>query len=289
MSWKHFEEAAPELAAFGRQRLAAGVAYLATVRPDGGPRAHPVTPILGEGRLFLFMEPDSPKGSDLRRDGRYALHCGVADSAGTGGEFYVWGRAAFVADAQTRALAARSASYQPAERYVLFELGVERAASTVYGGDRPVRRRWAAPARPETGESATTYPVRPIGVVRSALASLEAAPRQGDEGAPEAWLELDERLAPALAGIAAGDDLLVLTWLHRAERDRLQVHPRGDRARPLAGVFATRSPHRPNPVGLHRVTVLAVEGLRLKVAPLEAIDATPIVDLKPVLVPAEER
>jgi len=106
---------------------------------------------------------------------------------------------------------------------------------------------------------------------------------QGDEGAPEAWLELTPQIAPGLAGIKAGDELLLLTWLHLAQRDVLQVHPRGDLNRPLTGVFATRSPDRPNPIGLHRVSVLEVRDQKLRVAPLEAIDGTPIVDIKPVL------
>jgi tRNA-Thr(GGU) m(6)t(6)A37 methyltransferase TsaA len=133
------------------------------------------------------------------------------------------------------------------------------------------------------------YTLEPIGVIRSDLDSLEAAPLQGDEGAPEAWLELTAQVAQGLAGIMAGDELIVLTWLHRARRDVLQVHPRGQIERPLMGVFATRSPDRPNPVGLHRVAVLEVAGLRLRVAPLEAIDGTPIVDIKPVLARSDER
>lgn len=135
----------------------------------------------------------------------------------------------------------------------------------------------------------TSYTIEPIGVVRSELTSREAAPLQGDEGAPAAWLEITERVAPGLAGIAAGDELIILTWLHRAQRDMLQVHPRGRRDRPLTGVFATRSPDRPNPVGLHRVAVLEVAGHRLKVATMEAIDGTPIVDIKPVLASVDER
>lgn len=127
------------------------------------------------------------------------------------------------------------------------------------------------------------YSIEPIGVIRSELASLDAAPRQGDEGAPEAWLELNPELAAALEGIQIGDELILLTWLHLAQRDVLQVHPRGDVERPLTGVFATRSPHRPNPLGLHQVTVLAVVAAKLRVAPLEAIDGTPIIDIKPVL------
>jgi tRNA-Thr(GGU) m(6)t(6)A37 methyltransferase TsaA len=133
--------------------------------------------------------------------------------------------------------------------------------------------------------SATNYVIEPIGMIRSQLTRLEDAPMQGDEGAPEAWLELAPAAAEGLGGIAAGDELFVFTWLHLARRDVLRVHPRGDVNRPLTGVFATRSPHRPNPVGLHRVTVLEIEiaGGRLRVAPLEAIDGTPVVDIKPVL------
>ena len=132
------------------------------------------------------------------------------------------------------------------------------------------------------------YIIEPIGVVRSALTKLEEAPMQGDEGAPEAWLELTSQAAEGLMGIQPGDDLIILTWLHLAQRDVLQVHPRGDLSRPLTGVFATRSPDRPNPIGLHRISVLEVTDAKrnLRVAPLEAIDGTPIVDIKPVLSPS---
>lgn len=127
------------------------------------------------------------------------------------------------------------------------------------------------------------FEVEQIGVVDSPLTDLEAAPKQGDEGAPDAWLVLDDRVAEALAGVAPGDELIVLTWLHHARRDVLSVHPRGDTARPPQGVFGTRSPHRPNPVGMHRVRVVEIDGARVRVSDLEAIDGTPIVDLKPVL------
>ena len=110
-----------------------------------------------------------------------------------------------------------------------------------------------------------------------------------DEGAPEAWLELTVLVGQGLVGITAGDELIVLTWLHRARRDVLQVHPRGRLEVPLTGVFATRSPDRPNPVGLHRDSVLEVAGQRLRVAPMEAIDGTPVVDIKPALVQSDER
>jgi tRNA-Thr(GGU) m(6)t(6)A37 methyltransferase TsaA len=128
-----------------------------------------------------------------------------------------------------------------------------------------------------------TYTLRPVGFVRSPLLRREDAPMQGYEGAPDAWVELDAAFAEALKDIAAGDELILITWLHAARRDILQVHPRSDESRPLTGVFATRSPDRPNPLGLHRVRVRQIEGNRLKVGPLEAIDGTPVVDIKPVL------
>jgi tRNA-Thr(GGU) m(6)t(6)A37 methyltransferase TsaA len=127
------------------------------------------------------------------------------------------------------------------------------------------------------------YMIEPIGTIRSELTDLADAPLQGDEGGYEAWLEIRPQVAQGLAGIQVGDHLIILTWLHRAERDVLQVHPRGRLEAPLKGVFATRSQDRPNPIGLHRVSVLEIAGQRLKVAPLEAIDGTPIVDIKPVL------
>jgi tRNA-Thr(GGU) m(6)t(6)A37 methyltransferase TsaA len=129
----------------------------------------------------------------------------------------------------------------------------------------------------------TAYEVRPIGRVASPLRSRTEAPRQGDEGAPQAHLVLDEDVVPGLAGVMVGDELLVLTWLHEADRSALSVHPRGDHDRPAQGVFTTRSPDRPNPIGLHRVRVLAIENGQLQVSALEAIDGTPVVDLKPVL------
>ena len=128
-----------------------------------------------------------------------------------------------------------------------------------------------------------TNRLRPIGYIRSTLEGLRSAPRQGSEGAPDAWLEVDGAFARALSGTAKGDEVIVITWLHRADREVLEVHPRGDPEVPLAGVFATRSPHRPNPLGLHRVTVRELEGTRLRIGPIEAIDGTPVVDIKPVL------
>ena len=128
-----------------------------------------------------------------------------------------------------------------------------------------------------------------IGRVQSPLTDRDSAPRQGDEGTPEAWLVFDAQFADGLDGIAAGDEMLVLTWLDRAAREVLRVHPRHDPNRPIQGVFNTRSPDRPNPIGLHRVTVVEVDGLRLRVCHLEALDGTPIVDLKPLLTSIDER
>ena len=125
--------------------------------------------------------------------------------------------------------------------------------------------------------------VRPIGVIRSVLKTPGKAPKQGREGAPDAWLEVSPFAAEGLDGLVAGDDIIVITWFHRARRDVLKVHPRSDRSRPLAGVFATRSPDRPNPLGLHRVTVRKIAGRKLRIGPIEAIDGTPVVDIKPVL------
>src|SRR5689334_15020321 len=139
------------------------------------------------------------------------------------------------------------------------------------------------------GQSSVVIELVTIGFVESPLRSREAAPKQGDEGAPEAWLAFDAKYADALEGVAAGDELMLLTWLDRADRDVLRVHPRGDLERPELGVFATRSPDRPNPIGLHRVTVLEVDGTRLRVRDLEAIDGTPLVDVKPVLRAVDER
>ena len=128
-----------------------------------------------------------------------------------------------------------------------------------------------------------------IATVESSLKDRASAPKQGDEGAPDAWLVFDANVTDALDGIAVGDEVLVLTWFDRAQRDVLKVHPRSDMSRPMQGVFNTRSPDRPNPIGLHRVTVLAIDGPRVQVSDLEALDGTPVVDVKPVLGDVGER
>jgi tRNA-Thr(GGU) m(6)t(6)A37 methyltransferase TsaA len=131
--------------------------------------------------------------------------------------------------------------------------------------------------------------LRPIGSVSSPLHDRDAAPKQGDEGSPEASLEIAPQFELALEGISVGDEILVFTWLDRADREILATHPRDDRSRPEVGVFATRSPDRPNPIGLHRVRVLSLDGPRLGIADMEALDGTPVLDLKPVLGGVGER
>ena len=133
------------------------------------------------------------------------------------------------------------------------------------------------------------YEVRSIGTVESPLVDREAAPRQGDEGSPDAWLVFDPGVSEGIRDLQAGPEIIVLTWLDRARRDVLTVHPRGDARNPLTGVFSTRSPDRPNPIGLHRVRIESIDGMRVRVRNLEALDGTPIVDVKPVLGPIVER
>jgi tRNA-Thr(GGU) m(6)t(6)A37 methyltransferase TsaA len=129
----------------------------------------------------------------------------------------------------------------------------------------------------------TSFEVKAIGRVESPLTDLESAPRQGDEGAPEAWLVFQPKVLEGLRNIRPGDEVIVVTWLHRARRDVLSVHPRGDTSRPPEGVFSTRSPDRPNPIGLHRVEITAIDGRRVRVRSLEGLDGTPVIDMKPVL------
>lgn len=143
MTWKTFEAQSPELAEFAKARLHNKVAYLATIRKDGSPRVHPFTPIIGEGHFFVFMEPTSPKGHDLRRDLRFAVHCSVSDTSGESGEVIITGKAVFIEDANMRNLAVNVSPYKPAERYILFELHPENVTVTEYpDGGGPVRRHW---------------------------------------------------------------------------------------------------------------------------------------------------
>jgi tRNA-Thr(GGU) m(6)t(6)A37 methyltransferase TsaA len=130
---------------------------------------------------------------------------------------------------------------------------------------------------------ASGFEVTVIERVESVLTDLESAPRQPDEGAPEAFLIFEPEVLDGLLGLRPGDEVILITWLDRAGRDQLRVYPRGDQSRPQHGVFSTRSPHRPNPIGLHQVEIIAIEGGRLKVRQLEAVNGTPIIDIKPIL------
>jgi tRNA-Thr(GGU) m(6)t(6)A37 methyltransferase TsaA len=130
--------------------------------------------------------------------------------------------------------------------------------------------------------------LRPIGVIRSSIKKCSQAPKQASEGAPDAWLEVHSFATQAVEGLRAGDEIIVLTWLHQARRDVLKVHPRSNPRNPLTGVFATRSPDRPNPIGLHRAIVRKVSGTRLRIGPIEVIDGTPVVDIKPILCAMQE-
>jgi tRNA-Thr(GGU) m(6)t(6)A37 methyltransferase TsaA len=132
-----------------------------------------------------------------------------------------------------------------------------------------------------------SYTLQPVGFIRSALKTRAEAPRQGPEGAPDAWLEIEPRFAEALLGIEVGHELIVITWLHQADRSVLKNHPRSDPSRPLTGVFYTRSPARPNPLGLHPVTVREISGTRLRIGPIEVFDGTPVVDIKSASTRAE--
>jgi tRNA-Thr(GGU) m(6)t(6)A37 methyltransferase TsaA len=135
-------------------------------------------------------------------------------------------------------------------------------------------------AKSEGGRGAQ---LRPIGVIRSIIKKRSEAPKLGSEGAPDAWLKVSPFAAEGLDGIVVGQEIIVITWLHKARRDVLKVHPRGDRRNPLTGVFATRSPDRPNPLGLHLVTVRRIVKNQLRIGPIEAIDGTPVIDIKQVL------
>ena len=143
--------------------------------------------------------------------------------------------------------------------------------------------RKLVPSRKKALGKASLPQLRPIGTIRSILKKRKDAPMQGSEGAPDAWLELSPFEVEGLDVLAAGDDIIVVTWLHEARRDVLKVHPRSDPGRPLAGVFTTRSPDRPNPLGLHRVVVRKIVKNRLRIGPIEVIDGTPVADIKPIL------
>jgi tRNA-Thr(GGU) m(6)t(6)A37 methyltransferase TsaA len=175
-------------------------------------------------------------------------------------------------------------------------LNSDRAGDVTFAGFRSshchdgTRVESTCPIHQPVAEVNTSrYEVTPVGWVHSPLVDLAHAPRQGDEGAPQAWLIFEPHVAEAIRDLRVGDHIIVLSWLDRAKRDVLSTHPRDDLDRPLVGVFSTRSPDRPNPIGLHRVQILVTDGLRILVSHLEALDGTPILDVKPVLDPIAER
>lgn len=163
--------------------------------------------------------------------------------------------------------------------------------ASVPSGAAPAAWAWkpGVPASSTRGGTLRKHSLSPIGVIRSELKNREDAPRFYTEGAPNAVLELLPAYRRGLSGVHPGDQLIVITWLHRAHRNVLRVHPQGNRSRPLTGVFLTRSPDRPNPLGLHRVTVLEVRPNGLFIGPIEAIDGTPVVDIKTVVREADDR
>lgn len=152
-SWQRLEREALQLAAFGKARLDGKVAYLATVQDNGWPRVHPVTPMIGHGKCFIFAEPESSKVRDLRVNGRYALHCGMTDSSGSSGEFKMTGEAVEVTDAATREAAESICSYRPSASYLLFELTLSEVTSIAYRGGRPDRRRWTAASQDKLAQA----------------------------------------------------------------------------------------------------------------------------------------
>jgi tRNA-Thr(GGU) m(6)t(6)A37 methyltransferase TsaA len=170
------------------------------------------------------------------------------------------------------------------------ESGRDVPATAISDDDPTVGSRVGGLMRKRAGQNqkmatnrAARFQLRPIGTIRSSIKDRSKAPKQGSEGAPDVWLEVRAFAEEALDGLADGDEIVVLTWLHRARRETMKVHPRSDPERRLTGVFATRSPDRPNPIGLHSVTVRKISGRRLRIGPMEAIDGTPVVDIKPVI------
>jgi len=158
----------------------------------------------------------------------------------------------------------------------------KKSSATSVQKEKRIEFEEPLPARTEA-EGRGRVQLRPIGVIRSALKKRREAPKQGSEGAPDAWLEVSPFASDGIEGLVTGDEIIVVTWLHRSRRDVLKVHPRSDCRRPLTGVFATRSPDRPNPLGLHRVTLKRINKRRLRIGPIEVIDGTPVMDIKPVL------
>jgi tRNA-Thr(GGU) m(6)t(6)A37 methyltransferase TsaA len=198
------------------------------------------------------------------------------------------GRAVFRAPAPDGTLSNESISFANLCQEV--DIRKSEEAVSLFGRKRLPRGTKTNEGRKARGiKAGRVAQLRPIGVIRSRLKERSKAPKQGSEGAPDAWIEMLPFAAQALEGLAVGDEIIVLTWLHRAHREVLKVHPRSDPNRRLTGVFATRSPDRPNPIGLHQATVRKISKKRLRIGPMEAIDGTPVIDIKPVLCEVQKR
>ena len=278
-------------------------AWVATA-DAGSPYLVPLS-FLWDGVDLLFATPaTSPTGRNLRATGRVRLAVGLTRDVvlieGTAETLQPTDVGDDVADAFVAKAGFDPRASTVAYHYVRVQpqrLQAWREVDELADRDLMRDGQWLvadedAPPADAAGDSRAEDPrheLRPIGWVASPLTDRDAAPRQGDEGAPTARIALRPDLAPAAADLRVGDEVIVITWLHRARRDVLSVHPRDDRTRPREGVFTTRSPDRPNPVGLHVVTIVAIEGDMITVHALEAIDGTPVIDVKPTLRTVGER
>lgn len=279
-------------------------AWVATADVTGCPYLVPLSFLWDGATLLLATPTDSPTGRNLRATGRVRVAVGVT-------------RDVVLIEGTAEALAATDIGDDVGEAFAGRTGFDPRALTTSYhyfrirpqrlqawrGVDELAERdlmrdgHWLHPDDEDLPTVAPDvvhvdglrYELRPIGWVASPLTDRDAAPKQGDEGAPTARIVLRPELREAAADLEVGDEVLVLTWLHQGRRDVLSVHPRGDPSRPREGVFTTRSPDRPNPIGLHRVTVVALAGDTVTVHPLEAIDGTPVLDVKPALRTLDER
>jgi tRNA-Thr(GGU) m(6)t(6)A37 methyltransferase TsaA len=281
-------------------------AWVATADDGAGsPYLVPLS-FLWDGTTLLIATPAaSPTGRNLRATGRVRLAIGATRDVvlieGTAEELTMTDISADVGEAfagktgfDPRALTASYLYFRIRPHRLQAWREVDELA------DRDLMRngRWLIPddedlpaSSPESGHhpDGPPYELRPIGWIESPLTDRDTAPKQGDEGAPAARIVLRAELGEAAANLAVGDDVLVFTWLHQGRRDVLSVHPRGDRNRPREGVFTTRSPDRPNPIGLHLVTIVAIEGDAVTVHALEAVNGTPVIDIKPALRTIGER
>lgn len=285
-----------------RRRLARDVdCWVATAGSEGGsPYLVPLSFLWYDGALVLATPAESPTGCNLARSRIARIGVGrTRDVVLIEAEVTSVTPASEVDHAVGEAFAAKTGfdprTLRAAYSYFRAEPRVVQAwreANELAGREIMRAGRWVVDIGPDPGTEAVEgppYELRPIGWVASRLTDPAGAPKQADEGAPSARVVIDHAYTAGLQDLQPGQEVLLLTWLHLARRDVVQVHPRGDESRPLTGVFATRAPSRPNPIGLHRVTIQSVDADGLTVEPLEAIDGTPVIDVKPLLGPVGER